>query len=128
MLAAAVHLSIRRSTYILHQQTGQGKQQPYISVFAGLLTYYTNKQNKVSSRHTSQYLQVYLLPTPTNRTRLAAAVHLSIHRSTYILHQQTGQAKHQPYISVFAGLLTSYTNKQDKVSISRTSPYSQVYL
>ena len=127
-LAAAVHLGIRKSIYILHQQIGQGQQQPYISVFAGLLTCYTNKQNKVNSSRTSWYSQVYLHTTPTNRTRLAAAVYLGIHRSTYFLHQQRGQGQQQSHISAFPGLLTSYTNRQDKINSSRTSRYLQVYL
>ena len=123
-LAAAIHLGIRGSTYELRQQIGQGQQQPYISVFAGLLTTYTNKWAEVSSSRTSRYSQVYLHPIPINRPRLVAAVYLGIRRSTYLLYQR----QQQLYIQVFTSLLTSYTNKQDKVSSSCTSQYSQVYL
>jgi len=86
-LAAAVHLGIRTSTYKLHQQqdkVSSSRTSRYSHVY---LQPYTNKQDKVSSSRTSWYSHVYLQTTPTDRTRLAAAVHLGIRTSTYFLHQ-----------------------------------------
>jgi hypothetical protein len=127
-LATASHISIRRSTYNLHHQTHQDQLLPRISVFAGQLTDYITRNTKVSYCLAYQYSQVNLPTTLPETPRSATASHISIRRSTYMLHHQTRQGQLLPRISTFTGQLTSYTTRHTEISYCLAYQRSQVNL
>jgi hypothetical protein len=126
--AAASHVNVRRSTYLLHHQTHQDQLQPRTSMFAGRLTIYTTRHTKISCSLARQCSQVDLPTTPPGTPRSAAASHVNVRRSTYRLHHQTHQDQLQPCTSMFAGRLTSYTTRHTEISCSLAHQCSQVDL
>jgi hypothetical protein len=101
--ATASHIDIRRSTYKLHHQIHQGQLLHCISMFAGQLTPYTTRYNRVSYCLEYQSSQVNLLPTPPDTPRSATASHINVRRSTYVLHHQTHQGQLLLRRLMFAG-------------------------
>jgi hypothetical protein len=59
-------------------------------------------------------------------TKSLAVLHVNIYRSTYELHHQAHPDQLQRCLSMFAGLLTSYTTRHTKISCSLTYRYLQV--
>ena len=127
-LVIGSHIHIRMSTYKLHYQTQQDQQQAYMSIFAGLLTRYTTRHSRISSRLICLYSHVYLHTIPLEIAGLAVGLYIYIHISTYTLYYQIQQDQQQARISIFICLLTSYTTRHSKISSSLIYPYSHIYL
>ena len=127
-LAVGLYIYIRRSTYLLYYQIQQDQQQPYISIFIYLLTSYTTRHSRISNRLIYLYSQVYLPPILLETVGLVIGSHIHIYISTYILHHQTQQDQQQARISIFIGLLTSYTTRYSRISNRLICLYLHVYL